>query len=159
LDIIGQTLTFFINPNAPQYAPVPSSTFIIGPTFGAASTTASCEFTSASFLDDPVGNIEQATCNAFSYLFLPSDDEQADLYQRFQGQWTQISNRVPFGYVGIINTAFTNFQDGTNTSTLMTITTYAALSGALDPLKAGISFLLILMFGFFLFHFARTLIL
>jgi hypothetical protein len=58
-----------------------------------------------------VGNIEQSVCDVFNYLFLPSDDEQADLYQRFQGQWTQISNRVPFGYVGIINTAFTDFQD------------------------------------------------
>jgi hypothetical protein len=159
LDITGGIITFFINPNAPQYAPVPSSTFIIGPTLGAASTTASCEFTTEDFLDDPVGNIEQSVCNSFSYLFLPSDDEQADLYERFQAQWTQISNRVPFGYVGIIQTAFSNFQEGTNTSTLMTTTTYAALSSVLDPLKAGISFLLILMFGFFLFHFARTIVL
>jgi hypothetical protein len=157
LDITGQTLTFFINPNAPQYAPVPSSTFIIGPTLGAASTTAACSFTTEDFLDDPSGNIEQSVCDVFSYLFLPSDDQQADLYQRFYGQWTQISNRVPFGYVSIINTAFTNFQEGTNTSTLITTTTYTALSSVLDPLKTGISFLLIMLLGFWIFHFARTI--
>ena len=156
-DITSQVETFYINPNAPQYAPVPSSTFIIGPTLGAASTTAACSFTTEDFLDDPSGNIEQSVCDVFSYLFLPSDDQQADLYQRFYGQWTQISNRVPFGYVGIINTAFTNFQEGTNTSTLITTTTYTALSSVLDPLKTGISFLLIMLLGFWIFHFARTI--
>ena len=156
-DIKSDVESFFINPNAPAYAPAPSSSYFIGPTLGEASTTASCQFTTEDFLDDPAGNIEQSVCDVFSYLFLPSADQQADLYQRFQGQWTQISNRVPFGYVSIITTAFTNFQEGEDTSTLMTTTTYAALSLALDPLKTGISFLLILMFGFFLFHFARTI--
>ncbi len=157
LDIQSPVETFFINPNAPQYAPAPSSSYLLGAGLGAASTTATCQFTTQSFLDDPNGNIEQAVCNVFNFLFIPNPDEQADLYQRFHGQWDQISNRVPFGYVSIINTAFTNFQEGTNTSTLITTTTYAALSSVLDPLKTGISFLLILLLGFWIFNFARTI--
>jgi hypothetical protein len=62
---------------------------------------------------------------------------------------------VPFGYASIITTAFQNFQEGTNTSTLITTTTYAALSSVLDPLKTGISFMLILMLGFWIFKFIQ----
>ena len=62
---------------------------------------------------------------------------------------------MPFGYAGIIVSAFQNFQEGVNTSTLMTTTTYAALSSVFDPLKAGISFMLILALGFWIFRFIQ----
>ena len=149
-DITGSVITFTVSNNAPAFAPFPNGMFNFGGG-ETSSTAADCQYTTSSFLDDPVGNIEEAGCN----MFIPNSSEQNDLYDSFHGTWDNLSTRVPFGYASIITTAFTNFQEGTNTSTLITTTTYAAFSSVLDPLKAGISFLLILMLGFWIFYFIQ----
>ena len=149
-DITGSVISFTVSNNAPAFAPFPNGMFNFGGG-ETSSTAADCQYTTSSFLDDPVGNIEEAGCN----MFIPNSSEQNDLYDSFHGTWDSLSTRVPFGYASIITTAFTNFQEGTNTSTLITTTTYAAFSSVLDPLKAGISFLLILMLGFWIFYFIQ----
>jgi hypothetical protein len=149
-DITGSVISFTVSNNAPAFAPFPNGMFNFGGG-ETSSTAADCQYTTSSFLDDPVGNMEEAGCN----LFIPNSSEQNDLYDSFHGTWDTLSTRVPFGYASIITTAFTNFQEGTNTSTIITTTTYAAFSSVLDPLKAGISFLLILMLGFWIFYFIQ----
>jgi hypothetical protein len=149
-DITGSVISFTFSNNAPSIAPFPNGMFNFEG--GETSSTASdCNYTTSSFLDDPVGNLEEAGCN----IFIPNSSEQAALYDSFQGTWSGLSTRVPFGYASIITTAFENFQEGTNTSTLMTTTTYAALSSVLDPMKSGISFLLILSLAFWIFKFIQ----
>ncbi len=149
-DITGSVISFTISNTAPAVAPFPNGMFNFGGG-ETSSTAANCQFTTSSFLTDPVGNLEEAGCN----LFIPNTSEQADLFDSFNGTWSQLSTRVPFGYAGIIVSAFQNFQEGVNTSTLMTTTTYAALSSVFDPLKAGISFMLILALGFWIFRFIQ----
>lgn len=149
-DITGSVISFTFENNAPTVAPFPNGMFNFEG--GETSSTASdCDYTTSSFLDDPVGNLEEAGCN----MFIPNSSEQADLYDSFHGTWGNLSTKIPFGYAAIITTAFTNFQEGTNASTLMSTTTYAALSSVLDPLKTGVSFLLILMLGFWIFKFIQ----
>jgi hypothetical protein len=149
-DITGSVISFTYSNNAPASAPFPNGMFNFGGG-ETSSTAANCDFTSSTFLDDPIGNLEEAGCN----LFIPNTSEQADLYDSFHSSWDNLSTRVPFGYASIITTAFQNFQEGTNTSTLIATTTYAALSSVLDPLKTGISFMLILMLGFWIFKFIQ----
>ncbi len=149
-DLMGPVVSFTVNVNGPAVAPFPNGMFNFGGG-ETSSTAANCQFTSSSFLNDPIGNLEEAGCN----LFIPNSPEQADLYNSFHGTWDQLSARVPFGYAGIIITAFQNFQEGTGTSSLISTTTYAALSSVLDPLNTGIAFLLILMLGFWIFRFIQ----
>jgi hypothetical protein len=91
------------------------------------------------------------------FLFIPNGAEQTALNTQFTNTWTQISNRVPFGYAGIIMAAFQGFKEGATTSTLITSSTYRALSSVLDPLKTGISFMLILLLAFAILHFVRNI--
>jgi hypothetical protein len=126
-----------------------------GETSSSIPTTINCQITNSSFFDDPIGNIQNGICNALTFLFIPNSAQQKDLNNGFQVSWSQISNRVPFGYGGIIMTALQSFQDGTTTSTLMSTSTYAALSRVFDPLKTGISFLLILLLAFWIFKFIQ----
>ena len=149
-DITGSVISFTISNNAPAFAPFPNGMFNFGGG-ETSSTPANCQFTTSTFLNDPVGNLEQAGCN----LFIPNTSEQAALFDSFNGIWGNLGNRIPFGYAKIIITAFQDFQEGTNTSTLMSTTTYAAFSSVLDPLRAGISFMLILMLGFWILRFVQ----
>jgi hypothetical protein len=119
-----------------------------GETSSSIPTTINCQITSSSFFADPI-------CNALTFLFIPNSAQQQDMSNGFQGAWSQISNRVPFGYAAIITTAFGQFQDGTTTSTLISTTTYTALSSVLSPLKTGIAFLLILLLAFWIFKFIQ----
>jgi hypothetical protein len=151
-DITGSVISFTTNKSAPAAAPFPNGMFNFGGG-ETSSTAANCDFTTSSFLDDPIGNLEEAGCN----LFIPNTSEQADLYDSFNGTWGNLSTRVPFGYAGIIITAFQDFQEGSNTASFITTSTYAAFSSVLDPLKAGIAFLLILLLGFWIFRFIQHL--
>ena len=149
-DLTGSVISFTVNVNGPAVAPFPNGMFNFGGG-ETSSTAANCQYTSSSFLVDPVGNLEEAGCN----IFLPNTSEQADLYTSFHSSWDQLSKRVPFGYAGIIITAFQSFQEGTNTSTLITSSTYSAFAAVLDPLKTGIAFLLILLLAFWIFRFIQ----
>jgi hypothetical protein len=151
-DITGSVISFTTNKSAPAAAPFPNGMFNFGGG-ETSSTAANCDFTTSSFLDDPIGNLEEAGCN----LFIPNTSEQADLYDSFNGTWGNLSTRVPFGYAGIIITAFQDFQEGSNTASFITTSTYAAFSSVLDPLKAGISFMLILLLGFWILRFIQHL--
>jgi hypothetical protein len=137
------TTDFFVNPLGG------------GETSSSIPTTINCQITSSSFFADPIGNIQNGICNALTFLFIPNSAQQQDMNNGFQGAWSQISNRVPFGYAGIIMTALQGFQDGSTTSTLMASSTYTALSGVFIPLKTGIAFLLILLLAFWIFKFIQ----
>lgn len=126
-----------------------------GETSSSIPTTINCQITSSSFFADPIGNIQNGICNALTFLFIPNSAQQQDMSNGFQGAWSQISNRVPFGYAGIIITALQSFQEGNTTSTLMTSSTYVALAAVFDPLKTGIAFLLILLLAFWIFKFIQ----
>ena len=130
-------------------------------TFAIASTTppfvpaASCNFTSSSFLGDPVGNIKQGVCAALLWAFLPNQGQQADIATHYNNIWAPISIRAPFGYATVIFAAFASFANGSNTSTLMSSTTYSHFSAILGPLNTGLSFLFWILLAFWIFHFAR----
>ncbi|HVO28859.1 MAG TPA: hypothetical protein VMT81_02670 [Candidatus Paceibacterota bacterium] len=126
-----------------------------GETSSSIPTTVNCQITSSSFFADPIGNIQNGICNALTFLFIPNSAQQQDMNNGFQISWSQISNRVPFGYAGIIFTALQSFQEGNSSSTLMATTTYVALAAVFDPLKTGIAFLLILLFAFWIFKFIQ----
>ncbi len=164
--VFSDIVSFEIDPNFENPTSTATDTTLAGPFLGVGggetsstipNPTTNCEYTSSSFLADPVGNIQNGICNALVFLFIPNSAEQTAMNAKFNDTWTQISNRVPFGYVGIIMAAFQSFKEGATTSTLITSSTYIALSLVLDPLKTGISFMLILLLAFAIFQFARTI--
>jgi hypothetical protein len=126
-----------------------------GETSSTIPTTINCRIASSSFFADPIGNIQNGICNALTFLFIPNSAQQKDMSNGFQGAWSQISNRVPFGYAGIITTAFRGFRAGSTTSTLMATSTYAAFARVFNPIKAGIAFLLVLLLAFWIFKFIQ----
>jgi hypothetical protein len=164
--VFSDIISFQINPDFTNPTSTATDTTLAGPFLGVgggetsstlANPTTNCQYTSSSFFDDPIGNIQNGICNALVFLFIPNSAEQTAMDAKFNDTWTQISNRVPFGYAGIIMSAFQGFQDGTTTSTLMSSSTYTALSSVLNPLKTGISFMLILLLAFAILYFVRTI--
>jgi hypothetical protein len=164
--VFSNIVSFQINPNFANPTSNSTDTTLAGPFLGVGggetsstipNPTTNCQYTSSSFLSDPIGNIQNGICNAFVFLFIPNGAEQTALNTQFTNTWTQISNRVPFGYAGIIMAAFQGFKEGATTSTLITSSTYRALSSVLDPLKTGISFMLILLLAFAILHFVRNI--
>ena len=164
--IFSDIVSFEINPDFANPISTSTNTTLAGPFLGVGggetsstlpNPTTNCQYSSSSFFDDPIGNIQNGICNALVFLFIPNSAEQTAMNLKFNDTWTQISNRVPFGYAGIIISAFQSFQAGTTTSTLITSSTYTALSSVLSPLKTGIAFLLILLLAFAIFYFVRTI--
>jgi hypothetical protein len=164
--IFSDIVSFEINPDFANPISTSTNTTLAGPFLGVGegetsstipNPTTNCQYSSSSFFDDPIGNIQNGICNALVFLFIPNSAEQTAMNVKFNDTWTQISNRVPFGYAGIIISAFQSFQAGTTTSTLITSSTYTALSSVLSPLKTGIAFLLILLLAFAIFYFVRTI--
>lgn len=150
-DFSGSEVQFFVNPNAPGSPPYPNGGTIFTTT--SSLPAAYCNFTSLGLLDDPIGNLKEAGCE----LFLPGPEQQADLGNQFNGEWGRISNRIPFGYVTLIFSAFTTFGEGNTTTTIISTSTYAQLSGVFDPMKTLLTTAFILLFLFWLFHFARNI--
>jgi len=110
-----------------------------------------------SFNSALLGDFNAAICAAYQYLFIPNTAQYGDLSADVSNMYGTISSKPPFGYFAIISTAFTSFNDGTNTSTLISSTTRAALSPIFDPLSTGLQVLLIVMFALWAFHFLTSL--
>ena len=113
------------------------------------STATSTEWVMTCDPDDPF--FERSICNVMKFLFYPS----GGIMNNFQSLYTDIQNKPPFGYYSKIKLVL----EGISTSTTSTYT-FADISGSLsntlfNPLRTGISWLLYLMFGFWIFHRAR----
>lgn len=133
--------------------PIQSSTLI---TFyiGAATTptttlpSANCQFTTSSFISDPVGVIENGVCTALGYLFLPNPAQQKDLGNRFAGSGSIIARKPPIGYFTLAYNNLVGLSLASGTSPFMSTSTYAAFNNLLYPLKIGLDALLGLLFLF-----------
>lgn len=164
-DIVATSslITFYIDPDQP--APTgttaadlaaPFST-LNGETSSTPPTTTSCTFTSSSILADPVGNIQQGICQAFSYLFVPNSQQQKDMLTRYNNIFNAISKKPPFGYVGSASDALNNFNYATSsTSTqLLDATGTAVLSSSIGTLDDGMALIISLLVLFWIFNRGR----
>lgn len=154
--------SFYIDPG--HSAPPVTTTSIMavynslsgGETSSTIATTVNCQYTSSSFIADPVGNIQNGICNALSFLFLPNSPEQKDISNRFTSLGTQVKTKPPFGYFTSGYGALSNFQDN-GTSTLMTASTSAAFGVIFTPIDDGITVLLWFGFVFWVIRTFRNL--
>ena len=109
-----------------------------------------------SILTDPVGTLTNWACS----IFIPSPDQQADLGASFISQWTNISNKAPFGYYTLISGQINSFSTSTPSSSatiILNSSSTGAISGVLDPLNTGLQTILWIIFGFWVFHRFRNM--
>lgn len=111
LNASGSTMTFNINPGASLNQINPLTQL-----FSATTTNALCDYTSASFFADPAGNIQQGLCNVLYTVLLPNTVQQQDLSAKFNALYTPVSKKVPFGYIGLIQTAVSGISDSSTTA-------------------------------------------
>lgn len=119
--------------------------------------TPDCNFTSSSFLADPVGNIKQGICGAFVWGFFPSAGQQADLSADIDLISNNVKNKPPFGYFTSISNAFNSLSEGSTSLSLMDASTTATFSSVFSPLKIGFEVILWFLFGYWLFNWARKI--
>jgi hypothetical protein len=113
----------------------------------------SCNFTSSSFLGDPVGNIKQGICAAIIWAFYPSGGQIADLNGHFTALTDAVKNKPPFGYFQSITTGLGSFQaTSTPSSTLLDSSGTAVFSNAFSGLDIGLAAILWFLFGWYIFH-------
>ena len=116
-------------------------------------TAPSCNFTSSSFLGDPVGNIKQGICAALIWAFYPSGAQQADINGHFTALTDAVKNKPPFGYFQSITTGLGSFQaTSTPSSTLLDSSGTAVFSNAFSGLDIGLAAILWFLFGWYIFH-------
>lgn len=121
--------------------------------------TTSCQYTSSSFLGDPIGNIQQGICQALYFLSVPNSLQQSDLGYRFGVVKASVQKKPPFGYFGSISGALSslNFASTTSSTPVMDAMSSAALSPFTSKMDAGIALSLWMLLVVFLFHRARTI--
>lgn len=134
--IAEATTTFNIASTTPPFVPAPS-----------------CDFTSSSFLGDPVGNIKQGICGAFIWAFFPSASQQADLGAHLAALQDAVKNKPPFGYFTAITSSLGSLQTtSTPSSTLLTSSGSSVFSGAFGALDMGLASILWVLFAWYIFH-------
>jgi hypothetical protein len=156
--------SFYIDPNAPNPTSTATTTRLAAPFSslgggGTSSTipiTTNCQYTSSSFLGDPVGNIQQGICQALTFLFVPNDAQQQDISSRFGTIKNVISTKPPIGYFTAIQTDFNGLALGSSSVQLMDSSTSAALSPVFGTIDTGLAYMLWLLFGFWIFHRVRN---
>lgn len=122
---------------------VPTSTQVFAP---------ACNFTTSSFLADPIGNIQQAICNAASFLFYPSTPQQATIGSEWGNIKTSVAQKPPFGYFTSVATALQQGTTTQSTTTIVNASTAAAFALFLTPWKTIATVLLWVLFLFWLFN-------
>jgi hypothetical protein len=102
-------------PVYPSMSPYPSTPPELSPPPYAGSEEI-CQTPPGSFLDYPVQNLTYAICQAFTFLFLPSENQRDNL-STFLNTWSDnLKKKPPFGYFYLIKSAFSGI-DTTATST------------------------------------------
>ena len=145
---LGESLNLFIS--------IPSSTTSTAPTSTPPVVLPSgCVAPSSSL--DISGDIYYAVCSALSYVFVPSPSEKTALQSDFGGRWTDISSRVPFGYLTLSINALNTLSTTTPTSTdIIPVSTIETID-FFGYIKTGIGYILILIFIMFLYYFGRNI--
>ena len=148
---------WIIGTSTPDILASATSTFTI-----VASTTAltapDCNFTSSSFLGDPVGNIKQGICAAMLWAFLPDAGQQAALNTHFNQLTGKISTKPPFGYFNSVKSAFDSFTTtSTASSSLLDASGTAVFSNTFEPLDVGLAAILWFLFGWYIIHRLKTI--
>jgi hypothetical protein len=93
---------------------------------------------------DPAG---YTTCQAFSYLFVPTTQQQSDLGDRFNFAASGIKTKPPFGYFTSAWDALNGASD-TATSTLLDASTTAQFGSIFFPIDAFLAALIWVGFAF-----------
>jgi hypothetical protein len=145
--VFSDIITFYVDPNYNQG--VTSSTL--------PSATTNCQVSSSSFLADPVGNIQNGICNAFAFLFIPNSVQIGGINGDFNSLKTSLANKPPFGYLAGITTILGSFHSSSSSISIVNSSTTSAFSDIFSPIDLGIASLLWVLFGFFIFHRARTI--
>lgn len=143
-DYYSSIINFNILPSGSTYQPTYYQAF--------------CSFTSSSFLADPVGNIQNAICNSFAYLFIPSPSQQVAVSSQFSGIKNAVATKPPFGYFTAIQGVLYNASSVPSSSlVIVNASTAAAFSSILSPLNNLFSVILWILFAFWLFHTMRNI--
>lgn len=115
-----------------------------------------CEPPAGGFLDYPIDNIAYAVCKASYFLFIPSDTQQNDIYNRLNNIKLAISNKPPFGYFTLINNALGGITEGTTTATTtlssLASSTIQSFSSIFSPFYNFFVILLWFLLATWLFH-------
>ena len=102
-------------PVYPSMSPYPSTPPELSPPPYAGSEQI-CQSPPGGFLDYPVQNLTYAICQAFTFLFLPSENQRNNL-SSFLNTWSDnLKKKPPFGYFYLIKSAFSGINT-TATST------------------------------------------
>jgi len=112
-----------------------------------------CTAPQGGFLDYPTQNITYALCKVFSYLFIPNQEQQQNIQNRFSSFQDIIKNKPPLGYFYKIKDALNqNITAGNATTTqVLNTSTTQAFSAVFSPLKAGLNWVLWLAAGSWVF--------
>lgn len=103
---------------------------------------------------DPNDSVFQySLCKLFLYLFQPSSAS----FNQFSTLGDTIKNKAPFGYLSLITTAFNQLSTSTSAFTLTEVS--PLVDNIFDPIKAGLTFILWLIFVIWLFNRIRHFIL
>jgi len=132
-------ISFTANSN---YSPLPYDLPIGGTSITTSTSTAmtiTCDPNSPFF--------EQSFCKLFVYLLIPTDTS----FSQFGNIKTLLQNKPPFGYISIVNTAFSNLSTGTVSSTI-DLGALSGLSGIFSDFKTLISWIAWLIFGFWVYN-------
>jgi hypothetical protein len=105
------------------------------------------------FLDYPTQNITYALCKVFSYLFVPNQEQQQNIQNRFSSFQDIIKSKPPLGYFYKIKDALNqNITAGNATTTqVLNTSTTQAFSTVFSPLKTGLGWILWLAAGSWVF--------
>ena len=112
-----------------------------------------CTAPQGGFLDYPTQNINYALCKAFSYLFIPNQEQQQNIQNRFSSFQDIIKSKPPLGYFYKIKDALNqNITTGNATTTqILNTSTTQAFSAVFSPLKTGLNWVLWLAAGSWVF--------
>jgi hypothetical protein len=119
--------------------------------------TSDCQYSSSSFISDPIGVIENSICNSLVFLFIPNTPEKRDISDFLSGIGTSVAHKPPFGYFSSFSEQISLIQNSSSsTSTpLLDTTSTTALAPVLAPLDAGTATIVWGMFALWGFHRAR----
>jgi hypothetical protein len=124
----------------------------VGASSSSPPTTTNCNYTSSTFLYDPVGNIQQGICQAFVYLFIPGPAQQSDLAAHLTAVRTAISPKPPFGYFFGLLSAFGSIGNGSSTIVVWTADLTDAFSVILNPVDTIAASVVGILFVLWLLH-------
>jgi len=112
-----------------------------------------CTAPPGGFLDYPTQNITYALCKVFSYLFIPNQEQQQHIQNRFSSFQDIIKSKPPLGYFYKIKDALNqNITAGNATTTqVLNTSTTQAFSAVFSPLKTGLNWVLWLAAGSWVF--------